>query len=371
MSRNLTIAAARSGKLNSLQPLALALGVLAAEGCGSETTTEAAVSAQSLHMMIGPEGGALVGQPGTAFEGVKLVIPEGALLEPTDIAIEPLHDASPLPAGSVACGPLFELSPSGLSLAKPATLTLPFSENAVSENYRFDDEVKVWWLGPEGWGQREQVDSSEGAVSVEISALRGGGAGVNPPDEQDLVHIDFQPNPSVLRCFAQYPDDPERQPVVSADVVRGDLNDGLFLKGKYIKPELQFDLFSIERSFLTADGTVDPAFHGFGFAWYQSDLEANEQGSMRASIRTILLDQIFGFDPDAKLAPTNAFELGFWFNDPNDAAACGFDVTKPTPFNGEHRAGPLAMTTVPDAKTGLGPLCTKPDTSVSPARCDP
>jgi ZU5 domain len=375
MQRNLSMFAAHSGKRNQLvsglKPMAMALGILAASGCGSETTTDAAVSAESLHMLIGPEGGSLVGQPGSAFAGVKLVIPQGALLEPTDIAIEPLHAAAPLPEGSVACGPLFELSPSGLSLAKPATLTLPFSENAVTDNRRFDDEVKVWWLGPEGWGQREQVDSSKGAVSVEISALRGGGAGVNPPTEQDEVYIDFHPNPSVLRCLAQYPDDPERQPVVTADVVRGDLNDGLFLKGKNIKPGLQFDLFSIERSLLVADGTVDPAFHGFGFAWYQSDLEANDHGSMRASIRTILLDQIFGFDPDAKLAPTNTFELGFWFNDPNDAAACGFDANMPTPFNGEHRAGPLAMTTVPDATTGLGPLCTKPDTSVSPARCDP
>jgi hypothetical protein len=34
----------------------------------------------------------------------------------------------------------------------------------------------------------------------------------------------------------------------------------------------------------------------------------------------------------------NTFHMGFWFNDPNDAAPCGFDVTKPTPFNGEHRA---------------------------------
>jgi len=65
---------------------------------------------------------------------------------------------------------------------------------------------------------------------------------------------------------------------------------------------------------------------------------------------------------DARLLATG-FEL--------DAAACGFDVTKPTPFNGEHKAGPLAMISLPDAETGLGPLCTKPDTSVSPARCDP
>ena len=43
----------------------------------------------------------------------------------------------------------------------------------------------------------------------------------------------------------------------------------------------------------------------------------------------------------------NTFHVGFWFNDPADAAACNFDVTKPTPFNGEHRAGPLAMISRP------------------------
>jgi hypothetical protein len=106
-------------------------------------------------------------------------------------------------------------------------------------------------------------------------------------------------------------------------------------------------------------------------AWYQSDLEANSNGRMYASIRTILLDQIFGFDPDVALAPTGTFQVGFWFNNPDDAADCGFDVSKPTPFNGEHRAGPLAMISLPNEETGLGPLCTKPDTSVSPARCDP
>jgi hypothetical protein len=145
----------------------------------------------------------------------------------------------------------------------------------------------------------------------------------------------------------------------------------MFIRGSYIKPGLAFDLFSVERSSLLSDGTPDPSFSSFGLAWYQSDLEANEKGKMSATIRTILLDQIFGFDPNVGLAPTNTFQVGFWFNQPEDAAACGFDVTKPTPFNGEHKAGPNAMITVPDENTGLGPLCTKPDTSVSPARCDP
>ena len=89
------------------------------------------------------------------------------------------------------------------------------------------------------------------------------------------------------------------------------------------------------------------------------------------SIRTILLDQIFGFDPDVALAPTNTFHVGFWFNNPQDAAACGFDVTKPTPFNGEHKAGPLAMISVPNPTSGLGPLCTDPNFSTVPTSCNP
>jgi hypothetical protein len=88
-------------------------------------------------------------------------------------------------------------------------------------------------------------------------------------------------------------------------------------------------------------------------------------------IKTILLDRTFGFDPDAELPPTNTFHVGMWFNDPNDAEACGFDVTEPTPFNGEHRAGPLAMISLPDAETGLGPLCTDPNTSTNPPSCNP
>jgi hypothetical protein len=94
-----------------------------------------------------------------------------------------------------------------------------------------------------------------------------------------------------------------------------------------------------------------------------------------------LLDQIFGFDADkladgsTRVPPTNTFHVGFWFNNPDDAVPCGFDASKPTPFNGEHKAGPLAMISLPDPKTNLGPLCTDPtgsdpsDTSKLP--CNP
>ncbi len=160
-------------------------------------------------------------------------------------------------------------------------------------------------------------------------------------------------------------------PKAHVTVQRGSLNDTLTIEAENIKPGLSFDMFTVQRSNLLANGTPNPAFKTFGFAWYQSDLQASSAGKFKVVIKTILLDQIFGFDPDLSKTNFNAFNVGFWFNNPHDAAACGFDVTKPTPFNGEHKAGPAAMISVPDSVTGLGPLCTNPNKLTTPATCNP
>jgi hypothetical protein len=363
----------RAATLASLAAVALAFGCAGEPGdetpsASGTTNTETG----TLRATVGPEGGELVGAPGSPLAGVRLAIPAGALAAKTELTLSAIDEGPPLPQTAVRCGPNFSLEPAGLALAVPASLTLPFDEDAVTTQYRFDDEVKVWDLQQGTWGQRVQTDSSEGSVTIELEALSGNvAAGVNPPSADDIVAFDFAPNPKFLPCLAAYPDDPKRAPNVQAVVVRGELNDGLFLRGSYVKPGLKFDMFSVENGSLDANGAPIANFSNFGLAWYQSDLEADRRGEMRAAIRTILLDQIFGFDPSVNLPPTGTFEVGFWFNDPNDAVACGFDASKPTPFNGEHQAGPLAMITLPDAGSGLGPLCTHADTSVSPARCEP
>jgi hypothetical protein len=190
-------------------------------------------------------------------------------------------------------------------------------------------------------------------------------------NEKELSFPLVTANQSLSPCLARFPDDPHRPPTAEVKVEHGELNDTLHLRLRNIKPDLNFDLFTVQRSNKLSDGTPDPSFKNFGLAWYQTDVHANHEGEGDVTIRTILLDQIFGFDPDVSLAPLNTFNVGFWFNDPNDAAACGFDVNHPTPFNGEHRAGPLAMISLPNADTGLGPLCTQPDRSTSPPRCNP
>jgi hypothetical protein len=188
--------------------------------------------------------------------------------------------------------------------------------------------------------------------------------------QADLINFDLHINPAVTACLG-VPGGPA--PTAHVTVKRGKLNDTLTIEGNNLKPHLAFDMFTVQRSRLLANGNLDPNFTNFGLAWYQSDLQANALGHFKTSIKTILLDQIFGFDPDTNLNPTNSFHVGFWFNDPNDANVngCVFDVTHPTPFNGEHKAGPLAMISVTDNQTNLGPLCTNPNLNNHPATCNP
>jgi hypothetical protein len=193
---------------------------------------------------------------------------------------------------------------------------------------------------------------------------------VNGNDKRHIVSFELVPNPKTVECLrGNYNEEPRAR----ATIVRGKLNDTLILDLDGIKPGLQFDLFTVQNSPFLASGSADPQFTGsFGLAWYQSDIEIprhSDRGHVRIS--TILLDQIFGFDPDVKLAPTNTFHVGFWFNDPQDAAPCGFNPAVPTPFNGEHKAGPFAMISRPEPDSHLGPLCTDPNLSNTPVSCDP
>ena len=173
----------------------------------------------------------------------------------------------------------------------------------------------------------------------------------------DVPEIVFRlaPQPKFVSCLGV---EGGPAPEAEAIVQRGELSDILILRAHHLKPNLAFDLFTIQNSNLLANAEPDPNFKNFGLAWYQTDVLADGDGEVEVAIKTILLDQIFGFDPAVALKPTHTFNVGFWFNNPNDAARCGFNPATPTPFNGEQHAGPNAMISLPNATTGLGPLCT-------------
>jgi len=102
----------------------------------------------------------------------------------------------------------------------------------------------------------------------------------------------------------------------------------------------------------------------FGMAWYQGDIETNENGEAhqqflgRFNIETFIVAQPPGGQqapvvhdhpfPDAALnpatEPVHMYHLGLWFNSPTDAAAAGCPGTV-TRFNGEHNAGVQALST--------------------------
>jgi hypothetical protein len=103
------------------------------------------------------------------------------------------------------------------------------------------------------------------------------------------------PNSAFLPCLAA---DGTTPPAAKVFVRRGNLNDTLAIHVSGLKPNLTFDLFTVQRSPFLADGSKDPDFPGtFGLAWYQSDLDAddNENADIRIPLRSIFLDQIFWF----------------------------------------------------------------------------
>jgi hypothetical protein len=207
------------------------------------------------------------------------------------------------------------------------------------------------------------------AVSIQNVAAQDDAESLLNP-EVSRKSFALHPNPKFVSCLGT---GTGPAPTANVTVIRGKLNDTLTINGRNFKPGLAFDMFTVQRSSLLSDASADPNFTNFGMAWYQSDLQASSTGTFTATIKTILLDQIFGFDPDLSVTPINTFHVGFWFNNPNDANVdgCVFDVTKPTPFNGEHKAGPVAFISVPNENTNLGPLCTNPNTKTKPASCNP
>jgi hypothetical protein len=216
---------------------------------------------------------------------------------------------------------------------------------------------------------RSRVLKCVGAIAGGLSLIA-----VNAPLVQATVPNQttfnlFVANPNLIPCVAA---DGKTAPTIRVTVTRGQRNDQMTIRTQGLKSRLQLDAFTVQNSILKADRTPIPNFQGFGLAWYQSDV-----GSGTTTIRTILLDQIFGFvqrNPQtaSPLQPTRTFHVGLWFNNPDDAVACNPNRQRiVTPFNGELQAGPLAFISVPDARTGLGPLCVNPNTSTNPVSCNP
>jgi hypothetical protein len=115
----------------------------------------------------------------------------------------------------------------------------------------------------------------------------------------------------------------------------------MVLIAKGLPRKTAFDMFLVEHS------PFDANFSGFGFGWYQSDLQSDAHGNAIVKVRGIFDKETFIENPAAPFDPIHTYNVGFWFNSPTDEQrVCGNQTAPaPTPFNGEQNAGLLAMIT--------------------------
>jgi hypothetical protein len=127
--------------------------------------------------------------------------------------------------------------------------------------------------------------------------------------------------------------------VITNRFARNAPNDLMTLTASGLPPKTAFDLFLVQSS------PLDASFSGFGFGWYQSDVNSNSSGNASVVVRGIFDKETFIENPSST-TPIHTFDVGFWFSSPKqEAAKCGSGVPTATPFNGEQDAGLNAMIT--------------------------
>jgi hypothetical protein len=133
-------------------------------------------------------------------------------------------------------------------------------------------------------------------------------------------------------------------------ITPGKLNDTMKVSLHGMPPNTGFDLFVIQQP--TAP---------FGVSWYQSDIQANDDGFGSATVKGIFDAETFSVSPGGTttFAPTHQYHLGVWFNDPNVPFNLGCEPGATakivTPFNGEQNAGIQVVNTA-QFPVNAGPL---------------
>jgi hypothetical protein len=122
-------------------------------------------------------------------------------------------------------------------------------------------------------------------------------------------------------------------------VANAGVNQVMVVRASGLLPNTGYDLF-----------LTNQAAAPFGPSWYQSDLETDGTGSGSAQVQGVFSHETFLLSQGQGVAgsgivfpPTHTFNLGLWFNNPQDPfnAGCEPGKTVPvvTPFNGEQNAG--------------------------------
>jgi hypothetical protein len=178
---------------------------------------------------------------------------------------------------------------------------------------------------------------TKGTSSYARSAVRTVSAAQASPCKSASCTFQLHVNPGLLSgkfaCSAIQ--NAQAQITITNRFATGDQNDIMTLTAKGLPKNTGFDMFLVQNS--------SP---GFGFGWYQSDLQSDSHGNTSVTIQGIFDKETFIENPADPFKPIHTFNVGFWFNSPTEEAkVCHSDTPAKTPFNGEQNAGLLAMIT--------------------------
>ena len=154
----------------------------------------------------------------------------------------------------------------------------------------------------------------------------------------------LQVNPALLSGRFACPaiQNAQAQITISNRFARDTQNDIMVLTASGLPRNTGFDMFLVQNS------PLDPGpFPGFGFGWYQSDVQSNSNGNASVRVQGIFDKETFIENPADPFEPIHTFNVGFWFNSPTREQHVCHNAQAPaaTPFNGEQNAGLLAMIT--------------------------
>jgi hypothetical protein len=150
------------------------------------------------------------------------------------------------------------------------------------------------------------------------------------------------PSPNIANCLPHASG--------KATITTGRQNDTMKVSISGMPAHAGFDLFVIQQP-------LSP----FGVSWYQTDIDADADGSGSATVKGVFDVETFSVSPGGTVtfSPTHQYHLGLWFNNPQTPFKLGCEpgatTATVTPFNGEQHAGVQALNTS-EFPADAGPL---------------
>ncbi len=190
--------------------------------------------------------------------------------------------------------------------------------------------------------------TAAGLGSTAVAGILAASMGLTPASATSVAAYNSSftfalvPSPNIAACL------PNAGGQVT--ITPGKQNDTMKVSIHGMPKNAGFDLFVIQQPLAP-----------FGVSWYQTDVNANDEGDGSATVKGVFDVETFSVSPGGTttFSPTHQYHLGLWFNNPQTPFNLGCEpgATAPivTPFNGVQHAGVQVLNTS-EFPVAAGPL---------------